>query len=208
MGLFPSSFNEKLCETLLVISNWSFQSLVPLLLHAFFQTHFKKWMDAAAVAVTSKPLRRNGEVMTAPQVNHVPDTAVFQLPEVKICSAILNTFHLVPAASAKLLEPLITLVLNGERVLMLEVQLSSCEQVVCILYRLVLCHCRLAVLFVTHCLNSCVAMLVQWWTILYHIWQSLQQTDSLRYVCCRNAGRIHCHCGVAFLAVSVEERRC
>ena len=38
------------------------------------------------------------------------------------CAAILNIFHLLPAASSKLIEPLVNLVLLGERTLLVEVR--------------------------------------------------------------------------------------
>jgi transformation/transcription domain-associated protein len=108
MSLFPSSFSEKLCETLL--------------------SHLRKWMEAATVAVNAKPLRRNGE-----------------LQEVKICSAILDTFHLVPSASLKLLEPLVSLALSGERVLMLEIGSPFRDP----LFKFLCCHPEQAVEYFT-----------------------------------------------------------
>lgn len=47
--------------------------------------------------------------------------AVRSTEEIKICSALMNMFHLVPAASAKLIEPLITLTVKTERGLVLEI---------------------------------------------------------------------------------------
>ena len=48
-----------------------------------------------------------------------------QLPqELKICASIINMFYLIPAASSKLIEPLIGLVLKVEKVLLMEV---SCK---------------------------------------------------------------------------------
>lgn len=47
--------------------------------------------------------------------------AVRSTEEIKICSAIMNMFHLVPAASSKLIEPLITLTVKTERGLVLEI---------------------------------------------------------------------------------------
>ena len=41
--------------------------------------------------------------------------------EIKICTAIMNMFHLLPAASVKLIEPLITLTVKTERALVLEI---------------------------------------------------------------------------------------
>lgn len=47
--------------------------------------------------------------------------AVRSTEEIKICSALMNMFHLVPAASSKLIEPLITLTVKTERGLVLEI---------------------------------------------------------------------------------------
>lgn len=41
--------------------------------------------------------------------------------ELKICASIINMFNLIPAASAKLIEPLVTLVLKAEKALLMEV---------------------------------------------------------------------------------------
>ncbi len=43
------------------------------------------------------------------------------LQEIKICAAIMNMFQLLPAASSKLIEPLVQLTVNTERALILEV---------------------------------------------------------------------------------------
>lgn len=42
--------------------------------------------------------------------------------ELKICASIINMFYLIPAASSKLIEPLINLILKVEKVLSLEVR--------------------------------------------------------------------------------------
>ena len=49
------------------------------------------------------------------------DYALFFLQELKICAAIINIFHLIPAASKKMIEPLIKETLQGEKNLLLEV---------------------------------------------------------------------------------------
>ena len=46
---------------------------------------------------------------------------LFFLQELKICAAIINIFHLIPAASKKMIEPLIKETLQGEKNLLLEV---------------------------------------------------------------------------------------
>lgn len=42
------------------------------------------------------------------------------VPEIKVCAAIINIFHLIPAASKKMIEPLMKTTLNGERTLLME----------------------------------------------------------------------------------------
>ena len=46
--------------------------------------------------------------------------------EVQLCAAIINIFHLIPAASKNLIEPLTALVLAGEKTLLMEVSYRSC----------------------------------------------------------------------------------
>ena len=41
--------------------------------------------------------------------------------ELKTCAAIINIFHLIPAASTKMIEPLLALTLKGEKDLLIEV---------------------------------------------------------------------------------------
>ena len=41
--------------------------------------------------------------------------------ELKICASIINMFYLIPAASSKLIEHLVTLVLKAEKALLMEV---------------------------------------------------------------------------------------
>lgn len=43
------------------------------------------------------------------------------IQEVQLCAAIINMFHLIPAASKNLIEPLTNLVLIGEKALLMEV---------------------------------------------------------------------------------------
>jgi len=49
------------------------------------------------------------------------------LQELKICAAIIDIFHLIPAASQKMLEPLTVTVLKGEKDLYIEVELTDVE---------------------------------------------------------------------------------
>lgn len=43
------------------------------------------------------------------------------LQEMKRCAAVINMLHLIPAASQKMIEPLVTITLNGEKALLVEV---------------------------------------------------------------------------------------
>ncbi|CAH1788418.1 unnamed protein product [Owenia fusiformis] len=67
--------------------------------------HLKKWMDVAVIAQKGGQARNNGQVISN---------------EMKTCAAIINIFHLIPAASQKMLEPLTTLSLKGEKALLIE----------------------------------------------------------------------------------------
>ncbi|XP_076468689.1 transformation/transcription domain-associated protein-like isoform X2 [Babylonia areolata] len=70
------------------------------------QAHVKKWIEAADVNLkNSPPLKPAGHVLSV---------------EMQTCAAILDIFHLLPAASAKLIDPLITLVLYGEKRMLME----------------------------------------------------------------------------------------
>eukprot|EP00118_Oscarella_pearsei_P018052 m.182608 g.182608 ORF g.182608 m.182608 type:complete len:3843 (+) comp39295_c0_seq28:119-11647(+) len=66
-------------------------------------SHLNKWMEAVVLNAASKGPRRNGEPR-----------------EVLVCSSIIRTFHLIPTASFKLFEPVLLLVLNGEKALSFE----------------------------------------------------------------------------------------
>ncbi|XP_065923524.1 transformation/transcription domain-associated protein isoform X7 [Magallana gigas] len=92
--LFPNTFNEKLCEQLL--------------------THLKKWLEVAAISQKSGQNKSNGQVI-GQAVEPSP-----QQKELKTCAAIINIFHMIPAASSKLIEPLILVTLSGEKSLFLE----------------------------------------------------------------------------------------
>ncbi|XP_065666832.1 transformation/transcription domain-associated protein isoform X3 [Hydra vulgaris] len=70
--------------------------------------HLRKWTDTA--------------VSTANTQNHQQvKPALRSTEEIKICGAIMNMFYLVPAASTKLIEPLIALTVKTERALVIEV---------------------------------------------------------------------------------------
>ncbi|KAJ7354746.1 hypothetical protein OS493_030523 [Desmophyllum pertusum] len=91
MELFPGSFNEKLCEQLLA--------------------HLRKWMDVITAGTTQSQ-------QAAGKTNHTPEDFA---QELKICASIINMFYLIPAASSKLIEHLITLVLKAEKALVMEI---------------------------------------------------------------------------------------
>ncbi|XP_064648217.1 transformation/transcription domain-associated protein-like isoform X2 [Lineus longissimus] len=68
--------------------------------------HLKKWMDKPIQDQKSGTVRINGQVVST---------------DMKTCAAIINIFHLVPAASQKMIEPLVTLTLKkGEKPLLVE----------------------------------------------------------------------------------------
>ncbi|KAL5497639.1 hypothetical protein EMCRGX_G014148 [Ephydatia muelleri] len=76
--LFPTSFNEKMCEAL--------------------KGHLTRWIE---VLITSTQAQRQGE-------------------EVQICLYILDMFHMLPASTFRLFEPLLQLALKGEKALGVE----------------------------------------------------------------------------------------
>ncbi len=63
-------------------------------------THLKKWMEVSIAAQ-----RSNTSIQTK------------ATESIKICSAIINIFHAIPAASAKLLDALVTLTIKAENAL-------------------------------------------------------------------------------------------
>ncbi|CAH3023319.1 unnamed protein product [Porites evermanni] len=91
MELFPGSFNEKLCEQLLA--------------------HLKKWIEVITTGSTQTQ-------QVAAKTSHSSEDVA---QELKICASIINMFYLIPAASSKLIEPLINLVLKVEKSLLMEV---------------------------------------------------------------------------------------
>jgi len=70
------------------------------------------------------------------------------LQELKICAAIIDIFHLIPAASQKMLEPLTVTVLKGEKDLYIEVITYWCYG------RIIYWCCQLA-----SCLNNAQPLL-------------------------------------------------
>ncbi|KAL5007444.1 hypothetical protein ScPMuIL_016250 [Solemya velum] len=86
-------------------------SLTQLFPHTFneklceqLMTHLKNWLDVAA-ANPKSGTRTNGQVISQ---------------ELKTCAAIINIFHLIPAASVEMIEPLVSLTLHGEKNLLME----------------------------------------------------------------------------------------
>ena len=102
-GLFSYCFKETLCDTLL--------------------SHLKKWMEAVIINATSMGPRRNGEVESRLYVSASDSPFFSQSREVRICTAIIHTLHLIPVASFKLFEPVLAAVLSGEKALSFEVDL-------------------------------------------------------------------------------------
>ncbi|XP_035826346.1 transformation/transcription domain-associated protein isoform X2 [Aplysia californica] len=87
-------------------------SLVQLFPHTFneklcdsLQTHLKRWLETAATNQSKGQPRPAGQVLSN---------------EVQLCASIINIFHLIPAASKNLIEPLTALVLAGEKTLLME----------------------------------------------------------------------------------------
>ncbi|KAL3832377.1 hypothetical protein ACJMK2_024027 [Sinanodonta woodiana] len=67
--------------------------------------HLKKWLDVTALSQKTGQVRVNGQVISQ---------------ELKICAAIINIFHLIPASSQKMIDPLVKLTLQGEKALLME----------------------------------------------------------------------------------------
>ncbi|XP_055874365.1 transformation/transcription domain-associated protein-like isoform X5 [Biomphalaria glabrata] len=96
--------------TLSIIKRLS--SLVQLFPNSFneklcesMQNHLKKWIETAHTNQKSGQPRPAGQVLST---------------EVQLCAAIINMFHLIPAASKNFIEPLTSLSLVGERALLME----------------------------------------------------------------------------------------
>ena len=70
--------------------------------------HLRRWMETT---ISTSNAQNQQQVKPA----------IRGTEEIKICSAIMNMFHLVPAASSKLIEPLIGLTVKTERALVLEI---------------------------------------------------------------------------------------
>uniref|UniRef100_A0A7N6B7B1 Transformation/transcription domain-associated protein n=1 Tax=Anabas testudineus TaxID=64144 RepID=A0A7N6B7B1_ANATE len=89
--LFPNSFNDKFCDQMM--------------------QHLRKWMEV--VVITHKGGQRSdGSTHKNPALEGVE--------EMKICSAIINLFHLIPAAPQTLVKPLLEVVMKTERAMLIE----------------------------------------------------------------------------------------
>ncbi|CAG04456.1 unnamed protein product [Tetraodon nigroviridis] len=76
----------------------------------FLQQHLRKWMEV--VVITHKGGQRSDG-----SVSIHSDNSTF---EMKICSAIINLFHLIPAAPQTLVKPLLEVVMKTERAMLIE----------------------------------------------------------------------------------------
>ncbi|KAB0398761.1 hypothetical protein E2I00_004750, partial [Balaenoptera physalus] len=103
--LFPNSFNDKFCDQMM--------------------QHLRKWMEV--VVLTHKGGQRSdgnesisecGRCSLSPFCQFEP--AVEGVEEMKICSAIINLFHLIPAAPQTLVKPLLEVVMKTERAMLIE----------------------------------------------------------------------------------------
>uniref|UniRef100_A0AAY5EIW4 Transformation/transcription domain-associated protein n=1 Tax=Electrophorus electricus TaxID=8005 RepID=A0AAY5EIW4_ELEEL len=91
--LFPNSFNDKFCDQMM--------------------QHLRKWMEV--VVLTHKGGQRSdGSVSPSSWASGRPGS------EMKICSAIINLFHLIPAAPQTLVKPLLEVVMKTERAMLIE----------------------------------------------------------------------------------------
>uniref|UniRef100_A0A672KMT3 Transformation/transcription domain-associated protein n=1 Tax=Sinocyclocheilus grahami TaxID=75366 RepID=A0A672KMT3_SINGR len=94
--LFPNSFNDKFCDQMM--------------------QHLRKWMEV--VVITHKGGQRSdGSVSIS---CHCDAFLHALLQEMRICSAIINLFHLIPAAPQTLVKPLLEVVMKTERAMLIE----------------------------------------------------------------------------------------
>uniref|UniRef100_A0A7N6B847 Transformation/transcription domain-associated protein n=1 Tax=Anabas testudineus TaxID=64144 RepID=A0A7N6B847_ANATE len=91
--LFPNSFNDKFCDQMM--------------------QHLRKWMEV--VVITHKGGQRSDGSVSI----HSSDSTE-KRNEMKICSAIINLFHLIPAAPQTLVKPLLEVVMKTERAMLIE----------------------------------------------------------------------------------------
>uniref|UniRef100_A0A8C2HQ35 Transformation/transcription domain-associated protein n=1 Tax=Cyprinus carpio TaxID=7962 RepID=A0A8C2HQ35_CYPCA len=92
--LFPNSFNDKFCDQMM--------------------QHLRKWMEV--VVITHKGGQRSDGSVSISEKWRKP----FCFHEMTICSAIINLFHLIPAAPQTLVKPLLEVVMKTERAMLIE----------------------------------------------------------------------------------------
>ncbi|XP_011912455.1 transformation/transcription domain-associated protein isoform X5 [Macaca thibetana thibetana] len=103
--LFPNSFNDKFCDQMM--------------------QHLRKWMEV--VVITHKGGQRSDGNESISECGRCPlspfcqfEPAMEGVEEMKICSAIINLFHLIPAAPQTLVKPLLEVVMKTERAMLIE----------------------------------------------------------------------------------------
>ena len=90
--LFPTSFNEKMCNSLMA--------------------HLRSWVEVLQSSTTTTPTV--GVPATA-ATNRKGD-------EVTVCIHIMNMLHMLPASTFRLFDPLLSLAMKGEKALGIEVR--------------------------------------------------------------------------------------
>uniref|UniRef100_A0A8D0S4C7 Transformation/transcription domain associated protein n=1 Tax=Sus scrofa TaxID=9823 RepID=A0A8D0S4C7_PIG len=96
--LFPNSFNDKFCDQMM--------------------QHLRKWMEV--VVLTHKGGQRSDGNESISECGRCSLSPFCQFEEMKICSAIINLFHLIPAAPQTLVKPLLEVVMKTERAMLIE----------------------------------------------------------------------------------------
>ncbi|XP_025029317.1 transformation/transcription domain-associated protein, partial [Python bivittatus] len=96
--LFPNSFNDKFCDQMM--------------------QHLRKWMEV--VVLTHKGGQRSDGNDSIAECRKCSLSPFGQFEEMKICSAIINLFHLIPAAPQTLVKPLLEVVMKTERAMLIE----------------------------------------------------------------------------------------
>ncbi|ERE76894.1 transformation/transcription domain-associated protein [Cricetulus griseus] len=96
--LFPNSFNDKFCDQMM--------------------QHLRKWMEV--VVITHKGGQRSDGNESISECGRCSLSPFCQFEEMKICSAIINLFHLIPAAPQTLVKPLLEVVMKTERAMLIE----------------------------------------------------------------------------------------
>ncbi|KAJ8314001.1 hypothetical protein KUTeg_008562 [Tegillarca granosa] len=102
---YISNRREKIFQVLYKALNSNSSELQEVAHNCMKKTHLKKWLEVAAISQKSGQNKANGQVVSQ---------------ELKTCAAIINIFHMIPAASNKLIEPLVVVTLSGEKALFME----------------------------------------------------------------------------------------